>query len=294
MDDQATPAVEDPNDALLSALDDAPQDEQQTEGDPPEEQEPQEAEKPPVEQKFRVKVKNDAGEDEDRDLSLEELAAGYMQSADYTRKTQALAAQEKQRQEETHRAVTQTVQQAQENLRALQQMVMAAAAPELSNVNWAQLAMEDPARYVQLQARQQQLQQVLGHIAAEDQKLQQQRQAAEQQQREQALKHSLEYLSREIPGFNLERDAKTLVDAGKRYGFSDQELSAIVDGRMVHVLHDAAKWRELQTKKPAALQKVAEAPKVLKPAAPQPKRENQSALERLKKTGRASELVNFL
>jgi hypothetical protein len=39
---------------------------------------------------------------------------------------------------------------------------------------------------------------------------------------------------------------------------------------------------------------VAEAPKVIRPAAPQPKKPNQSALERLKKTGRPSELVNFL
>lgn len=298
MDDQATPAVEDPSAALLSALDDAPPEDDQEEGEAPEAEEPEaeepEEEAPAVDQKFRVKVKSDSGEDEERDLSLEELAAGYMQSADYTRKTQAIAAEQKKAQEQYFGAIQQTTQQARQELAALQQLVLATAAPELQNVNWQQLAMEDPARYVQLQARQQQLSQVLGHIQAEDGKLKQQSDAAEAQKREQAIKHSLDYLSREIPGFNLQKEATKLKEAGKRYSFSEEELATITDGRMLHVLHDAAKWRELQTAKPKAMQKVVEAPKVIKPAAPQPKRTNQSALDRLKKTGRPSELVNFL
>lgn len=301
MSDQAENAVENPQDALLSALDDSPpvedeveqeQDEEQTEEVA--EEAPEEADKPPVEQKFRVKVKNDSGEDEERDLSLEELAAGYMQSADYTRKTQALAEQAKQREQEVIKAVQQTTQQAQEQLRALQGLVMQAAAPELQNVNWQQLAVEDPARYVQLQAKQQQLAQVLGVIQQENQRLQQEQQAAIQQQREQAMRHSLDYLSKELPGVNLKDVAPKLKETGKRYGFSEQELDSITDGRAIHLLHDAMKWRELQASKPKAMQKVAEAPKVIKPAAPQPKKPNQSAAERLRKTGRASELVNFL
>lgn len=299
MDDQATPAVEDPSAALLSALDNAPPEEDQVEGEAPEAEEPEaeepeEEEKPAVDQKFRVKVKNDSGEDEDRDLSLEELAAGYMQSADYTRKTQALATEQKKAQEQAYQAIQQTTQQAQQQLQALQRLVLSAAAPELQQVNWHQLAMEDPARYVQLQARQQQLSQVLGEINAENQRLQKQQEEEASKQRDQAIKQSLDYLSREIPGFNLEKERKGLFDAGRKYGFDEAELSAVIDGRMLHVLRDAAKWRELQTAKPKAMQKVVEAPKVIKPAAPQPKKQNQSALERLKKTGRASELVNFL
>lgn len=299
MDDQATPAVEDPSAALLSALDNAPPEEDQVEGEAPEAEEPEaeepeEEEKPAVDQKFRVKVKNDSGEDEDRDLSLEELAAGYMQSADYTRKTQALATEQKKAQEQYFSAIQQTAQQARQELAALQQLVIATTAPELQQVNWQQLAMEDPARYVQLQARQQQLNQVLGYIQQEDGKLKQQQERTQIEQREQAKKHSLEYLSREIPGFNLQKDATKLFEAGKKYSFSEEEIGNVIDGRMLHVLHDAAKWRELQAAKPKALQKVTEAPKVVKPAAPQPKRTNQSALDRLKKTGRPSELVNFL
>lgn len=302
IDQAAAVESQDPQDALLSALDNGdppPEDETPEEApaeeeSPDEEAPPEEEDKPPVEQKFRVKVKNDSGEDEDRDLSLEELAAGYMQSADYTRKAQALAAEKKAAQDEVIKAVTQTTQQAQEQLRALQQLVVQAAAPELQTVNWQQLAMEDPARYVQLQAKSQQLNQVLGVIQAENQRLEQERQATEKQQREQAIKHSLDYLSKELPGVNLEKITPKLLDAGRKYGFTETEIRNVVDGRALHLLHDAMQWRELQTAKPKALQKVADAPKVIRPAAPQPKRTNQAALDRLKKTGRAENLVDFL
>lgn len=301
MENDQAPAVEtDPEQDLLNALGgDPPEKEEQAEAEegaekPEAEEEPEEEEKPPVTQKFRVKVKNERDEDEERDLSLEELAAGYMQSADYTRKAQALAAERKQQQEEAAKVVTQTTQQAMQQLQALQALVISTAAPDLQNVNWTQLAMEDPARYVQLQARQQQLSQVLGHINAENQKLLKQQEETQRQQREQALKHSLDYLSKELPGVNLEKEAGKLREMAKKYSFSDEEIATFTDGRLIHLLHDAAKWRELQTAKPKAMQKVADAPKVIKPNAPQPKKTNQAALDRLKKNGRAEDLVSFL
>lgn len=301
MENDQAPAVEtDPEQDLLNALGgDPPEQEEQEEAEegaekPEAEEEPEEEEKPPVTQKFRVKVKNERDEDEERDLSLEELAAGYMQSADYTRKAQALAAERKQQQEEAAKVVTQTTQQAMQQLQALQALVISTAAPDLQNVNWTQLAMEEPARYVQLQAKHQQLSQVLGHINAENQKLLKQQEETQRQQREQALKHSLDYLSKELPGVNLEKEAGKLREMAKKYSFSDEEIATFTDGRLIHLLHDAAKWRELQTAKPKAMQKVADAPKVIKPNAPQPKKTNQAALDRLKKNGRAEDLVSFL
>jgi hypothetical protein len=136
---------------------------------------------------------------------------------------------------------------------------------------------------------------VLGAIQAQNQQLEQQEKAAKAQRREQSFRNSLDLLNKEIPGFNLEKEAPRLRDAAqKRYGYSPEELAEISDGRFTLMLHDALKWRELQTAKPQALKKVADAPKVIKPAAPQPKRENQAALERLRKTGRAENLVDFL
>lgn len=50
--------------------------------------------------------------------------------------------------------------------------------------------------------------------------------------------------------------------ASEAYGFTDQELSGIVDARQVLALHDAMKWRELQA---ARTQKAPAAPKSIKP-----------------------------
>ena len=50
--------------------------------------------------------------------------------------------------------------------------------------------------------------------------------------------------------------------ASEAYGFTDQELSGIVDARQVLALHDAMKWRELQA---ARTKKAPEAPKSIKP-----------------------------
>jgi hypothetical protein len=302
MSDQATPAVEsqDPEAALMSALDTPPEvAEPEVQAAEPEQEpeEQEEGEKPAVSQKFRVKVKNDRDEDEERDLSLEELAAGYMQSADYTRKAQALAAEKKAAHEEAAKTITQTTQQAMQQVQALQQLVIASAAPDLQNVNWQQLAMEDPARYVQLQAKQQQLSQVLGHLQHQQNQLKQHQESESQKQRDQAKRQSLDYLSKELPGVNLEKEAGKLRETAKKYSFTDEEIAAINDGRLIHLLHDAAKWRELKTAtpaKPTALQKVAEAPKVIKPAAPQPKKTNQAAADRLKKFGRSEDLMSFL
>lgn len=301
--DQAAPAVESPEESLLDALgappeelDPAAEDEPQGEEEGAAEEAPEpEEEKPAIDQKFRVKVKGEDGADEERDLSLEELAAGYMQSADYTRKTQALAQEAKQRDQAVFQAVQQTTQQAQQQLSALQALVVQAAAPELQNVNWNQLANTDPARYVQLQAKQQQLSQVLGVIQHENQRLEQQQSALLEQQREQAKAHSLDYLSKELPGVNLKAVAPKLIETAAKYGYNEAEIRSVVDGRALHLLHDAMQWRALQSAKPAALQKVVEAPKVLKPSAPQPKpRENQAALDRLRKSGRPSDLTAFL
>ena len=43
--------------------------------------------------KYLVKIKNDKGVDEEKEISVDELAKGYMLQADYTRKTQEVATQ---------------------------------------------------------------------------------------------------------------------------------------------------------------------------------------------------------
>ena len=66
-------------------------------------------------------------------------------------------------------------------------------------------------------------------------------------------------------------------------------------GKILVMAHEAAQFRSLKDKAPTALKKVANAPKIIRPSAPQPKPTvNQAALERLKKFGRGEDFMKLL
>lgn len=296
MSDQAE-AVTDPLDDLANALGEPEEavEEEQVEAEAQQAEQPEEVAEeeatPSEPQKYRVVVKNPEGVDEERELSLEELAQGYMLQSDYTRKTQKIA---EQVQTQVAQEVAKTHQAAVDSINQLQALVLQSAAPELQNVDWAGLARSDPAEYVRLQARYMEVQNVLQTLEGQRQQALQQAQLAEQQQREQAIAHSAEYLKTAIKGFDGKVYQETLSGGQKHYGFTPQELSQVIDGRMVHVLHDALQWRALQAQKPQAMKKVAEAPKVIKPAAPQPKNRGGELTKRLQASGRLEDLAAFL
>jgi hypothetical protein len=227
-----------------------------------------------------------------------ELAEGVKQmadslKADYTRKTQSIAEMRRQT-EETAKA---TQQQAEliavsatkvVELREVQRQI-----EQIEAIDFNALADQDPQQAIRLQAAHTRLIQQREGKQREVFETQQQAQALTAQERQRALAQAAEELKKAVPDFTPSM-AQAIRENTKAYGFTDAELENVTDHRLVLALKDAMAWRQLQTKKPEAMKKVAEAPKVIKPQAPAPRRENQSAAERLKKTGRASELINFL
>lgn len=309
MTDQATAVETDPDTDLLAALGE-PQELAAPDADNAAVEGEETAEQPEEQQDeaqlFKITVKNDAGEDEEKEVSLDELAKGYMLQADYTRKTQAVSHEKAQAEQEFRNELAKTQQSAVEQLSQLQELVIRQAAPELEGVNWVALSVEDPARFVQLQAKQQALQ---GTFQALEQHKQQLQAQADQQLGmvvEQALRHSDEYLTKSIKGFNQDGALKLIQDIQKHVGWSPDDLRSAARamakegmapetlGQVLHLAYEAIQYRQLNAAKPEALKKVAVAPKVLKPAAAQPKRTNQAALDRLKKNGRAEDLAAFL
>ena len=139
----------------------------------------------------------------------------------------------------------------------------------------ADMAKSDPIGYLQADAE-------YRRDAAVYQQQQQQIQYVTQQQAELQKAALQEYLGQQkqllaekIPEYAVPVKSKALQEkirkiGGEVYGFTDQELGGVVDARHVQVLHDAMKWRELQSGK--VQPKQAEPPKVLKPQAklPQP------------------------
>ena len=139
----------------------------------------------------------------------------------------------------------------------------------------------------------QQLQRQAQNVYGELQQTQQASEQLTQHQRQQMLVEAQKDLQTRLPNFTAET-AEKIKKAAREYGIGDQELNSIADARYVHVLHDAMKWRALQADKPRAMQKVAQAPQVVRPAAAQPKPTNRAALDRLKTNGRVQDLAAFL
>lgn len=312
MDDQALEAV-DVNDLADSLTDDAPVGEEpqgqaeQQEEQPGDEQNPDVPEEPAVEpERYRVTVKNERGEDEEKDLSLEELAQGYMLNADYTRKRQADAEQARHAQVQAAQAIAQEQHRVAESIGQLQQLVMQSIAPELAQLT-PQLAQTDPAEYVRLQAMQAHYGQLMQGLNAQKSAYQQQVEQIEAQQRQQLLESDKAYLAQAVPEFSKEGFSAKLLDfATNTYGVPKEEIAYLANrpifkdgrvldsGRVIQILNDAMQWRTLQQQKPAQMQKVAAAPRTIKPAAPQPKNRGGELTKRLKSSGRTEDLAAFL
>jgi hypothetical protein len=132
------------------------------------------------------------------------------------------------------------VAQRAEYLAGLQKM-MVLAAPEaaaLNNVNWVEVAANNPAEAVRLQAQREQLKSRLAAIEAEFQQGQQQLSQYQQQQLAEVVAKEHQALNQKMPDFSdpekgnqLRKDLGTyLRDAG---GFSPQEINSAYDHRLV-------------------------------------------------------------
>jgi hypothetical protein len=264
--------------------------EEQTEEDAETEEQPAEA--------YRVIVKDENGQDVEKELTLEELAQGYMLSSDYTRKRQEESAKVRQIEHSYTETLRQDRAQTAEVIDQLKAYVIQSIAPELNQLN-PQLAATDPAEYVRLQAKQYEVQNMLNQLDQHKQAQVAQAKQAEEYQRNLFLQQCHEYVNQAVPEFKNQEYKAQLIDfATNTYGIPANELAYLANapmfkdggyldsGKVMKVLNDAMKWNQLQSQKPMAQKKLTEAPKVIKPAAPKPRTTHKEDLSRLKKGDR--------
>jgi hypothetical protein len=227
-----------------------------------------------------------------------ELAQGVKKmadelKADYTRKTQSVAEMTRHAEERSKAVQQQAELVAVTSTKVVELREVQRQIEQIEAIDFNALADQDPQQAIRLQAAHTRLLQQREAKQREFFETKQQAEALTAQQRQRALEQAAAELKKAVPDFTPKM-AQAIRENTRAYGFSDAELENVTDHRLVLVLKDAMSWRQLQAQKPQAMKKVAEAPRSIKPQAPAPKRENQSAAERLKKTGRASELINFL
>jgi hypothetical protein len=295
------PQGSDPFDALIDAIEPDPEEatvedgEAEPEETPEDQQEPEEAaEKAPAVDEIEFDGKKLAipkGTPPELVESVKSLANDL--KADYTRKTQEVAEQRKSVATRSE-AIQQQEQMLSANFtKAVEYKALQDRMAQFENIDWQALVDENPAQATKLNLAYQGLQRQAGTMYRELQQSEAQRQQALSQHQQSLVEAGQRELAKRIPKWSGDV-AKSVSETALSYGFSQEELSSILDPRIVHAMHDAMQFRKLQASKPAAMQKVAQAPKVLKPGAVAARSPNQAAVERLKKHGRLDDFAKLL
>lgn len=225
-----------------------------------------------------------------------ELKDAVLRQADYTRKTQEVA--EMRKQTEAAQAYLQQQHQVQQafikeyaSITALDNQLA-----QYQEINWQELIQNDPVEALKLDHQMRQLQRHRDERASQLQQYQAQAQQQQQAKLSEQLQHGAELLAKEIPGWS--KDLATQIKVtGKDYGFTDGELDQVYDPRMVKVLHDAMKFRQLQANKGSVAKKVAGKPPVLKAGtvAKNPNAEQiNAARSQLRKSGKMDDAAKLI
>ena len=229
-------------------------------------------------QKFKVKVDN-----EEIEVTLEELQQGYSRTKDYTKKTQALA--ETRKAVEAEKARIEEAKQLRDTYAQRLEVIEQMLNQNPDNENLAELKESDPIGYAIKVAERAEREKQLQAVQAEKQRIAQQQQAEQQEYLKNHLASEAQKLKEWIPEFRDEVKAdiarKEIKAYAKSIGFSDQELANVYDARAVQTLYKAMQYEKLMKGKTVATKKVTEAPKTLKAGASQP--QGTSEQEAIKK-----------
>ena len=218
-------------------------------------------------QRFKVKVDN-----EEIEVTLEELQQGYSRTKDYTKKTQALA--ETRKTVEAERARIEEAKQLRDTYAQRLQIIEQMLNQPSDNENLAELKESDPIGYAIKVAERSEREKQLQAVQAEKQRIAQQQSQEQQEQLKAHLAQEAQKLKEWIPEFKDEVKAdmarKEIKAYAKSIGFSDQELANVYDARAVQTLYKAMQYEKLMKGKSVATKKVSEAPKTLRSGASQP------------------------
>jgi hypothetical protein len=237
--------------------------------------------------RYRIKA---AGEEVE--VTLDDLIKGYQQGRDYTQKTQSLAEQRKA--VEAEKAAVEQAKTLRDQYAQRLQMIEQVLKQQEPQEDLNALKETDPIGYAVKVAEQQQRQQQLYAIQAEQQRLAHQQQTEQQQRLQQLLAEEQQKLAQAIPEFADPEKGNTvrseIRNYAKQVGFTDEDLAQVYDSRAVLTLWKAAQYDKLVKGKPEVTKKVSEAPKMFKPGTatnvPPEQKQYQTQRKTLRQTGK--------
>ena len=227
-------------------------------------------------------------------VTLDELRNGYSRDADYRRKTEDLAYDKKQFQTESEKQR----QDYSTKLGELNQMMSVAQQQlnaEINSADLEKLYEEDPTEAARIEHR----------LKKKQEKLNQAMQKTQSEQKKQFdgfLQDQQRKLVQKMPEFSNPEKASQLKTSMKStlnsYGFNDQEIAQVYDHRIVMLVNDAMKFRNMQKAKPNMAKKISKPGKVFSSGVKQSKADinlktRKDKLSRLRKSGSTKDAASI-
>ena len=193
---------------------------------------------------------------EEREVSLDELLSGYSRQSDYTRKTQELSSDRKQMEElaQKYNSELQQMQYERQQYMGNLEQILGNAAGEIdkfAKIDWSTLKDTDPIEYVTKREEFREAQEKIQSIRNEQASAQQKFAKDTESMRKQALKEEHGKLVAALPEWSEPEKQKKLASDVKSFamsqGFSEEELSSLIDHRSVLVLIKAAKYDKMHS-----------------------------------------------
>ncbi|OCJ33464.1 hypothetical protein [Agrobacterium tumefaciens] len=262
-DNETTDTVIDDDNNTSETTDEIVNDHPETESETTEEVEEDTSEETSSAITDDTKIKLDDGSE----LSIGEIKKGYLRQADYTKKTQELAAE---------KAQLGTMEQAKVEIRNQSLNEIGKIKHQLAthwkydfDINWQQLAADDPYEYAQkkeqaatFESQVQQLAQLETALKQENERIEREAFVANQQR-------AREEIVQKFPEFGNKETATPILKGMTKYlsdnGFSKDEIEGIADSRVLSILYSAYKAQTTAQAVPAAKAAIADKPKISKP-----------------------------
>ena len=246
---------------------------------------------------------------QDVEVSEDELIKGYSRQQDYTQKTQQLAEYKKQMDAaagQMQQEIAQTQQMRAQYVDALSTSIDAnyAHLQQFANIDWERLKTENREEYLTKRDDYRQAQEGIEQLKAQAGQAQQQQQQEMQVQHQQMLQEEHSKMVSILPEWNDPNTqraiAKTISEFALTKGYTQEELSQLVDHRSILVLMQAKAYEDMTRKQhEVRAKKVKNKPKVVKTKAKREKAEvsqgkRKAKLKRLRNTGHVDDAASLL
>tara|TARA_R100000655_G_scaffold39499_2_gene74753 strand:- start:1532 stop:2566 length:1035 start_codon:yes stop_codon:yes gene_type:complete len=252
------------------------------------------------EELYKIKVG-----DQELEVTLDELKNGYSRQQDYTRKTKKLS-EDRTQVDDLQKSLTRQNEEAkirrdqyEKQLEVLSQHLKTTE----NTVDLDRLYQEDPAEYVRQKAEIDRRKEMMEATRQEQQRVMAEKQKEHEKTYNAYLEKERKLLAEKLPIYG-DKDkgptfVKNLTDYAKSIGYTDQEISMLVDHRAVLMLANAYRYNKLRNSK-VKDKKVVKTPRVVSSSSPKVQDDNdnvkriRSKKANLKKTGSVKDAVSVL